>query len=563
MTIQLKNSIFIAGVHQSAGTSLTLGADMEAELVNRGVAVFTNRTQTPGEGVSPAMFYTDANGNITLLDPQGNGISLGGSVAGAKVLLLGDSMTQNNNQSLVAASATFSRINGVTNVAYTGHALISGQLISVGGFSASFGFNANRVEITRIDANNFTYANAGADIGATAGTNSSSTNPITVLDWGDSRSPFVHANTLLNGGLQLVNNAGIGGDTFGSMLSRLSTDVDAYEFDQLWLHGGYNALNSGVSAATEWANCKAIIDKYLALGKLVVLQTVLPVGPGHSKQADAAFITSINELRKYQLEYQRNNLIVVDSFLDAIDPLSAPAGLTKANMTGDTVHPAAKLMRAVGTRIKNAIVDKIIVPDLRAASNADNYAYNSASQQLLNAGWAATGGPAPGTGITGTSPPGMKADTGGTITATVTGTARADGFGYDMVMTVATTSAGATPRCVMDIAAGFVAGDKIVCVCEVTISGVGNVVRGVYGQLRQIYSGITGFAYSANASSTSALWGTGDGTYLLVTPPMKVQPGVTSLQFSALVSVDAISGGTGTISFGRPAVYKNLFNERD
>lgn len=48
MTIQLKDSIFIAGVHQAAGTSLTLGADVEAELVNRGVAVYTSRALDAG-----------------------------------------------------------------------------------------------------------------------------------------------------------------------------------------------------------------------------------------------------------------------------------------------------------------------------------------------------------------------------------------------------------------------------------------------------------------------------------------------------------------------------------
>lgn len=42
MTIQLTAPILIAGVHQASGTSLTLGADVEAELVNRGVAIYTS-----------------------------------------------------------------------------------------------------------------------------------------------------------------------------------------------------------------------------------------------------------------------------------------------------------------------------------------------------------------------------------------------------------------------------------------------------------------------------------------------------------------------------------------
>lgn len=77
MTIQLKDSIFIAGVHQAAGTSLTLGADVEAELVNRGVAVFTSRTVTPGESLVAAMLSTDASGNTVLVGADGQPVDVG------------------------------------------------------------------------------------------------------------------------------------------------------------------------------------------------------------------------------------------------------------------------------------------------------------------------------------------------------------------------------------------------------------------------------------------------------------------------------------------------------
>lgn len=75
MTIQLKDPIFIAGVHQAAGESLTLGADVEAELVNRGVAVYTSRMVTPGENLVPAMIATAAAGPV--LAWAGNEYQLG------------------------------------------------------------------------------------------------------------------------------------------------------------------------------------------------------------------------------------------------------------------------------------------------------------------------------------------------------------------------------------------------------------------------------------------------------------------------------------------------------
>jgi len=74
MTIQLTASILIAGVSQAAGTSLTLGAPMEAELVNRGVAVYTSRALTPGENLTPAQLTTTPSGGVAVLDPSTGGI---------------------------------------------------------------------------------------------------------------------------------------------------------------------------------------------------------------------------------------------------------------------------------------------------------------------------------------------------------------------------------------------------------------------------------------------------------------------------------------------------------
>lgn len=67
MTIQLRSAIFIAGVHQAVGTSLTLDDAMEADLVNRGCAVYTSKTSAPGEGLVPALYTTDNNGKDTLV----------------------------------------------------------------------------------------------------------------------------------------------------------------------------------------------------------------------------------------------------------------------------------------------------------------------------------------------------------------------------------------------------------------------------------------------------------------------------------------------------------------
>jgi hypothetical protein len=70
MTIKLTAPIFVAGVYQATGTQLTLAADKEAELVNRGVATYVSRTLAPGENLIQAMLSTDASGNKSLIDPS-------------------------------------------------------------------------------------------------------------------------------------------------------------------------------------------------------------------------------------------------------------------------------------------------------------------------------------------------------------------------------------------------------------------------------------------------------------------------------------------------------------
>lgn len=67
MTIQLTAPILIAGAHQPIGTSLTLNAAQEAELVNRGVAGYVGNSPATG-GLVPANFSPD---NTGLVAPSG------------------------------------------------------------------------------------------------------------------------------------------------------------------------------------------------------------------------------------------------------------------------------------------------------------------------------------------------------------------------------------------------------------------------------------------------------------------------------------------------------------
>lgn len=90
MTIRLLSAISIAGVSKPIGTSLTLDAALEADLVNRGDAVYTRRSLSPGEGLVAAQFAIDDSGNVTrMVGPDGETlmqfVDVGGESTGANV----------------------------------------------------------------------------------------------------------------------------------------------------------------------------------------------------------------------------------------------------------------------------------------------------------------------------------------------------------------------------------------------------------------------------------------------------------------------------------------------
>lgn len=510
----------------------------------------------------PVRFATDASNNITgLVGPGGNVASTQKGV-GHRCLLLGDSMTMAHNNTFSAGSLTFQRSSNVVEVSYTGHLLLTGERINVNGFSSTYGFNANNVAVTWLTANSFSYPSVGADTAAIAGTNSTSTNPITILGRKRDQGWMHHANHLLGGGLQIVQNLGVGSDTVAMMRARLN-EVDAYldDFDILCLHGGYNSANNGTSAADTWADMKFIIDKYLGLGKTVLLFTAFPVGSGST----AAIRERLIDLRKYQLAYSRPGLIVVDGYLDAIDPSSA-SGYAKANMTGDGVHPSAKLARLVGQRAATALSAVVNVPTRLATSAADNYATSSTSRQCLNACWSGTGGTT--TTFGGTAPSGSLVDrtSANLSSATVTAPARADGFGYDVLVESLVSSGAGELVIRFTLPAGsYAAGDILNASAEVTITGGDTHVYGVYAQMVQAVSGMgSGYAYDCSPSANNteqAYYGGADTTAEVVTTgDMVVVAGVTSIYFDVRVACSTTGGTLDSVRVGRPAVYKNTYN---
>ena len=76
------------------------------------------------------------------------------------------------------------------------------------------------------------------------------------------------------------HNAGVGGNTTGAMLHRLTTDVLAYRPTDVTILGGTNDIYNGVPLSTSMSNLAAIIDAVHGIGATPWLLT-LPPFPGH------------------------------------------------------------------------------------------------------------------------------------------------------------------------------------------------------------------------------------------------------------------------------------------
>jgi lysophospholipase L1-like esterase len=114
------------------------------------------------------------------------------------------------------------------------------------------------------------------------------------------------ANMFLGNRLQVVRNAGVGGNTTAQMLARFDTDVAPYlsQCEMVIMDGGVNDLfdGGGTTLATMQANLTAIFTKILAAGKRAVM--MIPTGSGYGT---ATTLTNLYTLHRWLKKYAREH----------------------------------------------------------------------------------------------------------------------------------------------------------------------------------------------------------------------------------------------------------------
>ena len=324
------------------------------------------------------------------------------------------------------------------------------------------------------------------------------------------------AHYFTSGNIEFVCNAGIGGNTTSQMLSRFNTDVLPFLPDELWGEGGIN--DYALSEETTKANLTSIFDLADANGIYVRWSTISPLAAAHAtfSAANVARICNINKWLKEQA-LTRKNLTVVDSFSAMIDRASTN-GIPKSGMmqTDDSIHQSPKGAMAQGYTYAQSFLKDHNIFDYLPQFAGQRYSLSSAFKQIFNNPlFTDTGGTNSTSGVvTGTIPANCtisKTGTWGAGLVTSALVARADGFGYDWVLTV--TNAGAENdelSIVMDDISAYVTNaDVLYAAAEVSMSGLAKN-RGFQLEIRSIvnsvFSNVSTLEYSTYQPIATDPW---------------------------------------------------------
>lgn len=95
-------------------------------------------------------------------------------------------------------------------------------------------------------------------------------------------------------------NAGVGSNTTTQMLTRLTSDVLAFDADTVHVLGGHNDVAAGTAAATVLANLESICDQLVADGRSVLLGTLYPTLAIQSDGTLSGILSTVNDgIRTY------------------------------------------------------------------------------------------------------------------------------------------------------------------------------------------------------------------------------------------------------------------------
>lgn len=378
----------------------------------------------------------------------------------------------------------------------------------------------------------------------------STNNIVTNLSWFDWGQ--YHAGAAF---LDVVNNAGVAGNTTAQMLARIQTDVLAYNPDYVTLWGGTNdGLGTIASADSAYANMVSIMQILTARGIRVFLISETTGAPPLRTTPFPAIVQYYNDkLRAYAASRKGIDYWDFNSVLT--DPTNVN-GYSKSGYTRDGLHLSALSASAVGKAVVAPALLKLGLQNVAVLpfSQVDGLGNNSYVTQALSNVMCVNGsGGANGSGHTGTLPANWASSGAHAVTHSVI--ARADGFGNDIQAAITASAAGSYYLNSTIGAGRIVPGGTYVVEGAFEVDNPTALYR--LGIALQVYVGATLYTYGVGQQVQSPNAGDGMGAVSkgvfrsrLAAIPASLVP--TSLQLS--VSCGFSAAGAATVRVGRLGV---------
>lgn len=180
------------------------------------------------------------------------------------------------------------------------------------------------------------------------------------------------------GRIQIVRNAGVGGNTSGQMITRFDEDITPYAPGVVVLRAGTNDLTGlaspldpgQVSERLEQykTNIVALVAKVRQIGAAPVLMSVPPSSGSQDPQRQQFIFRQNAWLRGYCAQ---QGIIFIDDFVALADPLT---GQYVPGYTDDGVHPNAAGVKASSTYVIDRLGDRLSPSvAVRPVGNADPF----------------------------------------------------------------------------------------------------------------------------------------------------------------------------------------------
>jgi lysophospholipase L1-like esterase len=364
----------------------------------------------------------------------------------------------------------------------------------------------------------------------------------TFLKYSD-RGYFTWGNAYLGQRLELLDNAGVNGNTTAMMLARIDDDVLSYDAGWNFVLGGLNDILTGVVWTETVGNLQEIYARITGNGNNVVAMAILPCGQITTTTQKEALVNINLWIKNYAM---RNKKIwFVDTYTPLLNPASATGAPVTTYMWDSTTHPSSSGAQLLGQAIFNVldtVIPKInIQSSLADAASATNPYGNMCTNPVMSG--------TAGTNQAGSS--GSIADnwrsiiTSGTATAVGAKVARTDYPNLEWQQITITSTSGASTYDLYafgeDFAtAGLAVGDIVYAQFELDLTVTGVTVSDLKPYI-QSPSG-TGILYAyANGQNDGSLQG---GTYVFRTPDFTIPTGATG---TPRIYFELVFSGSGSL----------------